>query len=137
MIEEGLVTHLATRGGLVDLVGERIYPGLAPDDAPPPYITYLTVSDVGGRTLSRAAGFSVARIQLDCWGVLGNDGYSQAKRIAEQLRLGLDGFRGRWGTYVVQASWLEDKRDLGEFPDEARVSVDIMVWYQESVPELS
>lgn len=139
-IEEALVAYLATQDGVVQLVGGRVYPEEAPPEAGYPRVTYSVVSDVGGRHLTSAAGYSQARVQLDVWGQSGAQGYKQVSDVKEQLREALDGYRGTMGSVVVQSCWLEDQTDAAEpaqFARErgdARRVVDVFLWYEQSVP---
>jgi hypothetical protein len=141
MIEQGLAKYLSAHSGVKSLIGDRLYPETAPDDPTDyPLVTYQTISDVQPMTLANAAGYGVARVQLDCWGKAGRQGYKQVKDVAEQLRLALHGYRGTMGDYFVQESRIDNMSDGGDAPafgrglKDSRVSVDVFLWYSDSVP---
>lgn len=50
-----------------DLAGGRVFPGVAPPNTPPPYITYTRVSGDRDWTLSGPSGALRAAIQVNVW----------------------------------------------------------------------
>lgn len=143
MVEQGLVSYLASKSGVAALVKDRIFPELAPEGTAFPYLTYQLISSLDpGRTLSGAGGCRVARVQLDCWGRGDREGYKVVKQLAEQIRLSTDGFGGTMGTFTVAEARVEDFRDGGESAafgrgtKESRVGIDLVLWYYEDTPTL-
>lgn len=51
------------------LAGGRVFPGVAPPDTPPPYMTYTRVSGTRGWTLAGPNGLVKASIQINAWAV--------------------------------------------------------------------
>lgn len=88
MVEETFRDWLVADAGVTALVGTRVYPVKAPTGATLPFCVYQKVSDVpvvGLDTSSDAVKF--ARISVNCIG----SRYSEAKDLAEAIRVALDG----------------------------------------------
>lgn len=50
-----------------DLVGGRVFPGLAPPNTPAPYVTYTRSGGERGWTLAGPNGLTKASVQVDAW----------------------------------------------------------------------
>ena len=93
-IEEALFLHLKNYAPLVDLVGQRIYPLVSPQNSTLPVITYQKISQVRERTLSSPAPKVVrARFQISCWAA----SYAEVKEVAEQVKAALQDYSGLMG----------------------------------------
>lgn len=138
-LKDSLYEHLKDDSGVSAIVGTRIYPHLAPQDASRPYITYALISSVRRPHMVAASGVVSQRIQINCWGDtdLGADTLGNAAREA------LDGFRGTMGTDIetdVRRVFLDEESDAFEGPTDGReqgiycVQQDYIIWHAESVP---
>jgi hypothetical protein len=138
-VEEGLYAYLSTFAGLTALVADRVYPQKKPQGNSFPQVSFFLVSEPRDHTLMGATGLPTARVQLDCWGLI----YPDAKAVAEQVRLALDGYRGLMGAVTVQCARVTDRHDDYLSPankDDVgthRVIVEAWVSYQETVPTFS
>lgn len=91
-IEAALVTRLAASTSLVERVGTRMYPIVAPQQAALPYIVYeSTVTPehhMGGRV-----GLAQCELTLEIH-TEGDTRYRDGKQIATLIRTQIDGYRG-------------------------------------------
>lgn len=139
MIELGLYDRLSNWQPIAAIVGRKVFPEVAPQGEVPPYIVFQLVDDIGEDTLTEAAGFSVARIQVDSYGK-GPQGYRDAVRLDEEVRKCLDGYMGYLGTIQTGGIKAGERRSLPTPPGQAsdtttrRISRDAVVWYHQSVP---
>lgn len=135
MVEEFIYDRLKESGTVTNIVGTKIYPQLAPQNAALPYVTYQRIDTPRLRSLDGPVGLASPRVQIDCWSAR----YKEAKQLGEAIRKMLDGFKGSYGGEVVQGVFLEDERDAFELPVHAnevgshRVSQDYTIWIEESV----
>jgi len=132
-VEIALASYLGAHPRLKSLVGTRIYPEVLPQAPTYPAIVYQRISTTRLRALDGPVGLARPRIQLDCYGAT----YAEAKEIAANLRLALDGKSFEQNFVRVQAAFLEDERDILEtegrdISDERRVSLDFFVWHEEA-----
>jgi len=129
VIEEGLHAYLVGHAGLTALVGARVYPLKAPDDAMYPLVVYQRIS--GPRVYSHdgASGLSHPRFQLTSWGEI----YPDAKAVAKQVRLAMSGYSGTMGDDVaVDACFLVN--ELDRYDQETKrwgIIQDYMIWHHE------
>ena len=82
-----LYTLLISNAQLVALVGQRIYPALAPQDASAPYIVWQRIATNPIQTLGEATGNQFDLIQLSCFALT----YESADAVAQALVTALDG----------------------------------------------
>jgi hypothetical protein len=127
-LEEGLNTHLLADGTVTGLVGTRIYPLQAPQDADLPALVYQRISGPRDQTQSGPSGLVEARMQLTYLGAT----YSEAKSVAEAVRGSIDGFSGTMGGIAVNACQLDNEIDgwAATF-EKPTVRHDYLIWYQE------
>jgi hypothetical protein len=127
VFEAGLFTYLSGYAGLAALVGTRIYPLLLPQDPTLPAVTYQRISTP--RLFAFEHSFLPhATFQFDCWA----SDFSDAKDVAEQVRLAMDVYRGAMGAETVQACIVEDERDTYEAePQIWHSMVSVQIWYEE------
>ena len=97
---------------------DRIYPLIAPDAAPPPYLVYQRVSANTENILSGSSGLINTRIQMDVYAAT----YAQAQDIAAAI----DALMSDWEVQNVSVL----SQDLYE-PDAKlhRVSTDYSLWH--------
>jgi len=108
-IEAALYAKLATAGGAVaNLVGARIYPIRAPQDAAMPYILFQRISGLHEHSHDGISGLAEARFQITSVATT----YLAAGALAEAVRLAIDG-QGpvTWSTVIVCSVFLENDSD--------------------------
>ncbi len=105
------------------LVGDRVYPKVAPQSVVRPYVVYHKTTRRPQKTLD---GFSLTRDlwQIDAW----SNTYDEAEAIAAAIEAVLEGFRGDAGG-ISLASSLDNAFDDYE-PDTTlhRQSLDFVIW---------
>lgn len=88
--EEFIFNRLKEDAGLALIVGDRIYPSLAPDGVIRPYITFHGVSGQSIHSLDGPSGIAQDRYQIDCWSM----NLLEAGGIRELVRVAFQSFRG-------------------------------------------
>ena len=85
--------HLLADSELAALIGNRLYPGAAPDGqcASDSYIVYLEASLVTDLSLAGATGLRECRVQYDCY----SKSKSEAFSIRERILGVFDGYFGQ------------------------------------------
>lgn len=137
-MEADLIARLKAVTGVTDLVSTRVY-GVVPQGATYPLIRLQRIGSEHHHHAGGAAGVVQALVQIDCIGRL----MSEAKNVAEQVRLALQGWDGTQGDTTFQSVLLTDQRDLEESDQQGGelghfgVSMDFTVTYQESIPSFS
>jgi hypothetical protein len=122
-VEATLYSYLSTYAGLAALVSTRIYPMQLPQNVVLPACTYQKIS--GARTHSSSGTSILARprVQIDTWATT----YTDAKAVAAQVRLALDGHHG---TGSAWASILDNEiDDYDPVTTRYRVICDILLWF--------
>ena len=131
IIEQALLTELLAFTGLTTLIGEKIYYVNAPQDVIAPYIVMTKISSVREHSHQGSSGLATARFQFSIFSTT----YYEAKQIAEQIQLAIDGKNEIIGTSPgVQAAILyENETDFYE-PDPVNffhIAVDYFVKHNE------
>jgi len=125
-MEEALLTHLATNGGVRALVGDRLewaVRGVAP------CITLHLISHPPDTTLAGQSGLVQARVQIDCWA----DTFLQAKAIGLAVIAALPPRQHTAGGVRFLACTVNDigRGRFGETPNHLhRTRIDVRVAYQ-------
>lgn len=130
MIEEGLYSYLSSQGGIVSLVGTRIFPGMVPIGEYPPAITYQNVSEnrqdkycgVGNTVRSDFIINSFDKSAL------------KSRQIADAVKAALKDFSGMMGSEKVIAVFLATQvRDLADpEPGFFYTSQTFVIWHVET-----
>ena len=116
MIVKALQTYLEAQSGVTNIVSTRIYPHhLPPNNTTYPVLTHQMISNNHDHNLDGAAGNTVARVQIDCWGLK----LSDVETLAEAVRNVLQGYSGAMGTVDVGFVQLLNELDLSESPKDA------------------
>jgi len=125
VIEEALYEHLKNNAGVFALVGNRIYPIEAPQEAALPYLVYQRISGLRVRSHSGPSGLAHPRFQITGAAVT----YPALRSVMNAVRVALDGFRGTMGGGVgVGAALVENEMDS----EESFVSrLDVVIWHGE------
>ena len=139
--ESDLRTYLLSKPAISALVGTRVYPLRAPQNAAYPQLTYGIISDIEVMSLEGSSGLTDARLHIDCWA---NDaaGYSTVKSLKAAVRNALTGFSGWMGSTEVGAVLPAGDVDLYEQPESAsdtgvhHIAMDYEVSYQITKPTL-
>ena len=106
-IETAIFKSLTEESSISDIMGTRLYPLIAPQDATLPYMTYQQISGDRDHVLSGPTGFTKNRFQFNCWATT----YGGAKRLFEALRIFWDGFSGTVLSRPIQCSQMENELD--------------------------
>ena len=101
-LEKGLYSKLSGQTTAKD----RIYPRL-PEQVIYPAIRYQRISTVRVHAIDGAVGVTDALIQIDCVAKT----YSQAKTLADEVRVILHGYTGTWGTLIARHVTLDMETD--------------------------
>ncbi len=92
-VEEGLYGFLRAQPGLAGLVGDRIYPlvirqSVGDKASVMPAVTYRrTGTTYEDPTLTGISNLYTADIDIECW----SDSYAEAKQVAEEIEVSLNG----------------------------------------------
>jgi hypothetical protein len=127
-VEQMLVKQLQATAGVTALVGERIYPGTAPQGTTADYITYELLTRHPFQAHDGSGGLYRARMSFLCHSAT----YANAKAAVAAVTVVLDGFKGTMQGMAV-GSCLQDMEADAGFDDELRmhvVVVDFTVLYQ-------
>lgn len=131
---------LITDPAIVGVVGTRIYPVKAPEQATYPLITIQQISGVRYGQLKGQAGLAQPRFQIDAWTNESPTGYKNARALGDLIRARLEGLTERVQDDTVSppetravAITFESDRDLFETDVDSgfyRHSADYFVMYQ-------
>jgi hypothetical protein len=132
-IMDGLFQFLSAQPAIIAIVPKaRIYRYVIPQNSLYPVITLQWVDTVRDLVQEGANWYAEARMQISCFSAL-ND--SESRRIAEQVRMALHGYRGTWGTIKILRSALEE--DIQIYDDISRTHqtvVDVLASFHEQNP---
>lgn len=136
-IKVALRTYLLSQSKVTQLVGDRIYATVIPQNATYPCVSVSTVSEATVKQMSGySSGLADARIQLDCWA----ENEDAAFQVADLIRNYLDGYSGTVAniqldsvTYIDKNETVEPQGDGSDIPI-SRISVDYRIWYVNNAP---
>jgi hypothetical protein len=133
IIEEALFAHLTSDSDVSALVGTRVYPLVAPQDAELPLLVYQRISTPRVRSQSGPSGLAHPRFQITARAT----SVSQLRDLANKVRIALDGFKGVMGGASgvnVGAIFQDNERDgYGETTMEYSVQMDFIIWHREAI----
>jgi hypothetical protein len=89
------------------LVGNRIYPVLAPSTAALPLVTWRRSGVQREQTLGLPMGMPRVSVEYSIYGTT----YEQARELADAMRVVLDGYGGTADNTTVKQASLEDESD--------------------------
>ncbi len=104
-LEKGLVAKLSGQ----TTAQTRVYPRL-PEKATFPAIRYQRIFTSRNHSLDGNVGVTQAMLRVDCMAKT----YSQAKALADEVRVILHGFAGTWGTLIARHVTLDTENDFSE-----------------------
>jgi hypothetical protein len=133
-LKAALYSYLTSQAGLTALVGNRIYPDLAPPNAVRPYIVYGIISSEHVRNMLGASGFCSRRVQFDIYG----SSAISCESVFTALAAALEAKRGNIGSgsLAVLSSGIESERDNVVPPTDGsqvgkhRRTVDYLIWHR-------
>jgi hypothetical protein len=134
-----LYEFLVSKPDITNLVGQRIYPGMLPQSAVFPAITWHCYGTSHDYYTTGAAGWADARYQIDVWAYT----YGQATTISELVRDKLQGFSGFIGEGWVHVAILENEETLYEQPAHSddmpihHVAQQYKILFPETLPSLA
>lgn len=139
-IERAIASYLRGKPSITGLVGDDIYPEVAPDKAPYPFITYTIISESHDHAMSGATGLAQVTVQLDVW----TSTFADRVSVSEAIRNALDGFRGSMGAenlevrncFFSSRSTSTERELEGKGQPIHRATLDFSIWHVESVPTL-
>ena len=124
MLEEKLYTRLSTDSAVKALVGTRIYPLAAPQDAAMPNIAYQRISGVPAIAHTGTSHMERVRIQMTCMAAT----YAGVKALAAAVKTSLHGWKSL--TDEVGCSFIENERDdYSQAFVASVVRLDAILWY--------
>lgn len=126
-VESTLYTRLTGFSGLSALIGDRIYPNIAPQRVTKPYIAYRRVSASRFTAFGQDTGDVRARFQFDVFA----DTYTAAKNVSEQLRLALQRWSTTTGTTIHTIFFLNEVDLYEEDPELHHLALDFEVLYKD------
>jgi hypothetical protein len=138
-IEQAVYNRLRSDSNVSALVGDRIYPGQAPQSSVFPLLVYDTANRKTMRTLTGVVNLNSWSMHLDVWGT----DYASVKNtlIAVQgdpeSNTGLNGFRGSLesGQIQVRGIFMDDADESAESPIHAeenglfRAGMNLSIWW--------
>lgn len=124
--------HLVSQApDLLPLVNGRVFPLLAPQQAPVPFIVYSEISYFAAHHMGGVTRLAATDVQWDVYG----DRHQQAREVGEALTTLLDGYRGLTNGVDIRATFVRARRTTLE-DDQAggqvlyyRVSLDTEIWH--------
>lgn len=144
-LKAALHQYLASKASVIALVpAERIVRGKRPAGTALPCIAYWRVSETDEDYQGGASGLAMTRLQLDVWGTTD----PQVEAIRTVLRDVLHGLAhttmGSGGDQItVESAIVENSTDEIEWPEDGAdpgrfcCSMDLVVWYQSSIPDFT
>lgn len=144
-LKAALHQYLASKTAVTSLVpAARIVRGKRPAGTALPWIAYRRVSETDEDYQGGASGLAMCRLQLDIWATTD----AQMESIRAALRDVLHGLNhttvGTGGNATtVESMVVENSTDEIEWPEDAAdpsrysCSIDLVVWYQSSIPDFT
>jgi len=108
--EQHISLRLITEPRVARLAGFNVYPLAVPKDSPFPFILYrrANISRESTITSNGPIYVPIATIQIACWAL----SYDDARELADEVRLSLDGRTATFGNATIQ-----DIRLISELDD--------------------
>jgi len=138
MITKAVQSFLSNQSTITAIVSTRIYPHHISGKPNPTYpaLTHQLKGNNHQDILSGGAGYSIARIAIDCWAT--HPGTIET--LAEAVRLKMQGYSGLMGATQVDRANLVNEFDMDEPPKDGsnqwlyRRVMEFSLRYQEAVP---
>jgi predicted heme/steroid binding protein len=123
-----------TGSGVTALIGDRLYPGQAPQDAQRPYAVYQQASQQRLRTMTGYTNLNRWSMRLDVYGATRRQAAEARQAITDRLD-DWSGSAGGDGTISVCGTVFDDSDSDTEMPThgeekgEHRAGLDLGIWF--------
>jgi len=134
-VEKVIYSVLANDGNVSGLVATRIYPMLVPQGVAMPAIVYEQLTGPREHTMDGPFGMAGPVFNINCWSA----SYSQARTLADYVRIALDGYKGTVGTIKIYGAFLNNEADLREGSPDVKGTerfgkqLTFAVWFEEAI----
>jgi Protein of unknown function (DUF3168) len=132
-IEDATFQFLSSQPNITAIVPKsRIYRYVVPQNSLYPAITLVRVDTVRDLAQDGSTRLAESRMQVGCFSMV-ND--AESRRIADEVRMSVDGYRGTWGTVKILRAHIET--DIGGYDAISRTfqtMVDVMTTFHEQDP---
>lgn len=95
--ERLLADELKTSPAVAELVGDRVFPVIAPATAALPFVTWRRSAVQREQTLSGPAGIPTVTLSVDMFA----ETYEAVRELADRCRSTLDGWGGSLGNWII------------------------------------
>lgn len=135
-VHRSLYAYLSTYAPLTALVATRIYPGVAPQTTPFPYVTIHELNVASHYHLQGASATFDTLIQVDCWALAP----MESKQIARVIRLSLEGQPLVLDDLEIDGIFIESENDLPEMAEDGsertffRRILTLSAWHERDIP---
>lgn len=131
---KALRARLIADATMAGLVGNRIYPGRAPQKPTMPYIVYHRISTVRAATLD-TGNAKVPEVRIQCDVIASSQ--SEVETVLSRMRVVMDNFRGTSSGVTVLGVSVDDEQDQPEFYEGSDTvfyhsSLDFSIIYREA-----
>jgi len=110
--EAFLYQRLTSQTAVSSLIGNKVFPMIAPTGTALPLVVYQRVSVQREQSLMGPIGVPVITIQLTSY----DTSYTSVKSIARAVRLAVDGWTGTTAGVTIQRTALQSESDNVEMP---------------------
>lgn len=129
---QAIYERLIADAALAVIVGDRIYPQVAPQDVEKPYVTYRIVAFVDSENMEGSDDMPMRRYEFTSHAEL----YDDAREIVAAIRTSLQAFQGMMGTCDIDSIQFSDG-DAGSdsYDDDEKLhqtTIDFRVFYHSS-----
>lgn len=129
-IEDGLYAHLTAQSSITDVTGDRIYPGVLPQDPTLPAVVFYNVGSVPIATQDQKPVAMRTRFQIDCYARSNRDAKLLDKRIHDVLVQ--DSYHGvTFGSFAIRRVELLEggMNDFDDVPNDFRITSEYEIWH--------
>lgn len=119
-LQEALYHYLTLQPRVTALVGLRIFPQIAPQNTPVPYITVQRIAVGNDYHLLGPTDTHDTGIQVDCWALTARQGQG----IATQVRHALEGLVGPWDDLEIDGVYITSEIDLADAAEDGSERID-------------
>ncbi len=125
--ETALYSLLSNVSGVTDLVGLRIYPGIAPQTTEEPFIVYRLISNPPIHVMGSDTALSRPRFSI----FIHAHEYDEVKDIKDAVQAAMRNVSGTFNTIVIQQIFFENETD-GYDPtvDRYYTVLDYIMWHE-------
>ena len=110
--EAFLYQRLTSQTAVSLLIGQRVFPMIAPTGTPLPLLVYQRTGVDRPQSLAGNVGNPVVTLQLTTYGT----SYTSVKSIARAVRLAVDGWTGTTAGVTIQRTTLQTEADGVDMP---------------------